>query len=85
MDGHINDVLAKYGHPAPKKQQLSPQNHCPIKYDAKQQMARTGDDISELDDKGVKRIQGIVGALFYVGQAVDNKLIFALSAIGAQQ
>ena len=38
-----------------------------------------------LNEKGIKRIQGIVGALLYAGRAVNNKLIVALSAIGAQQ
>ena len=31
------------------------------------------------------RIQGIVGALLYVGRAFNNKLLVELSAIGAQQ
>ena len=35
--------------------------------------------------KGIKRIQGIVGDLIYVGRAVNNKLLVALSAIAAQQ
>ena len=35
--------------------------------------------------KGIKRIQGILGALLYVGRAVNNKLIVALRSIGAQQ
>ena len=48
-------------------------------------MAHTEDDSPALDDKGVKRIRGIVGALLYVGQVFNNKLLFALSAIGAQQ
>ena len=38
-----------------------------------------------MNEKGIKRIQGIVGALLYVGRAVNNKLLVALSAIGAQQ
>ena len=29
MDGYIDVVLTKYGHPAPKKQQLSPHKHRP--------------------------------------------------------
>ena len=32
-----------------------------------------------------KRVQGIVGALLYYAHDVDNKLLFCLSAIGAQQ
>ena len=38
-----------------------------------------------LNEKGIKRIQGIVGDLLYVGRAVNNKIIVVLSAIGAQQ
>ena len=38
-----------------------------------------------LNEKGIKRIQGIVGDLIYVGRAVNNKLLVALSAIGSQQ
>ena len=85
MGGYIDGVLTKYGHPAPKKQQLSPHKHRPINYGTKQQMSHTEDDSPALDDKGVKRIQGIVGALLYVGRAVNNKLLVALSAIGVQQ
>ena len=38
-----------------------------------------------LNDKGIKRVQGIVVDLLYVGREVNNKLLVALSAIGAQQ
>ena len=38
-----------------------------------------------LNEKGIKRIQGIVGDLLYVGRAVNNKLPVALIEIGAQQ
>ena len=48
-------------------------------------MAQPEDTIPSLDDKGIKRVQGIVGTLLYVGRAVNNKLLVALSAIGAQQ
>ena len=38
-----------------------------------------------LNEKVIKRIQGIVGALLYVVRAANNKVLAALSAIGAQQ
>ena len=38
-----------------------------------------------LNEKGIKRIQGIMGALLYMGRAVNKKLLVALSSIGAQQ
>ena len=41
--------------------------------------------IPPLNEKVIKRIQGNVGVLLYVGSAVNNKLLVALSTIGAQQ
>ena len=38
-----------------------------------------------LNEKGIKRIQGIVGVLLYVVRAVNNKLLVELSEITAQQ
>ena len=38
-----------------------------------------------LNEKGIKRIQGILGALLYVGRAVNNKLLVDLSTISTHQ
>ena len=54
-------------------------------YDAKEQLAPEDDTTPPLDSQGKKRVQGIVGALLYYAQAVDNKLLVGLSAIGSQQ
>ena len=43
------------------------------------------EDSPPLNDKGIKRVQGIVGALLYIGIVFNNKLLVALSAIGYQQ
>ena len=40
---------------------------------------------SPLDPSGIQRVQQIVGALLWIGQAVNNKLLVALSGIGSQQ
>ena len=42
-------------------------------------------DIPSLDAKGIKRVQNIVGALLFYGQAVDNKVLVDLNNIGTQQ
>ena len=39
----------------------------------------------KLDDKRIKRVQIIVGGLLFIGRAFNNKLLVALSAIGAHQ
>ena len=48
-------------------------------------MAQPKDNSPPLDDKGIEQVQRIVGALLYVGRAVNNKLPVALSAIGPHQ
>ena len=49
----------------PKKPQYSPQKHRPIDYGATQQLVQPTNKSLLLNEKGIKRIQGIVGALLY--------------------
>ena len=85
MDGYILDLRNKYQHMHSKKPQYSPQKHLPIDYGATQQLVQPTDTSPLLNEKWIKRIQGIVEALIYVGREVNNKLLVALSAVGAQQ
>ena len=85
MDGYILDLRIKYGHLTPKKTQYSPHKHRPINYGYTQQIVQPTDTIPSLNDKGIKRVQGIVGDLIYLGRAVNKKPLVALSAIGSQQ
>ena len=63
MDGFITIVFLKYGHPCPRKLQLSPHKHGEVIYGAKEQLTPEYDTIPPLDNQGTKRVQGIVGAL----------------------
>ena len=65
MGGYISKVIPKYGHPRPKKQQLSLQKHYEVIYGAKEQLAPEDDTTPPLDSQGTKRVQGIVGTLLY--------------------
>ena len=85
MNGYIHKLLIKYIHPRPHKPQLSPHKHRGVTYGAKEQINPEEYTGTGLDNKGTKRIQGIVGELLYYERAVDNKLIIGLSAIDAQQ
>ncbi len=85
MEEYIATVLIKYDHPMPKKRQLSPSKAAKIIYGAKTQFTPDEDTSALLDDNGIKRIQGIVGALLYYARAVDNKLLYTLSDIGSEQ
>ena len=79
------ELRNKYGHLTPKKPQHSPHKHRPIDYGAIQQLVQPTEDSPPLNDKVIKKVQGIVGALLYIGGEVNNKLLVALSAIGDQQ
>ena len=85
MNGYIEKVLLKYGHPRPSKAQLSPHKHCEVIYGTKEKLTYEDDTSLPLDNQGKKCIQGIVGALLYYGRLVDNKLLVGLSSIGSQQ
>ena len=85
MDGYILHLRNKYQHMTPKKPQYSPHKHRPIDNGARQQLVQSINTSLILNEKGIKRFQGIVGALLYVGRAVNNKLLVALRTIGAQQ
>eukprot|EP00804_Cyclotella_cryptica_P026588 CCRYP_014016-RE/>CCRYP_014016-RE protein AED:0.30 eAED:0.32 QI:0/0/0/1/0/0/2/0/287 len=85
MDTYISAPLLKYNHPQPCKPQHAPHKHRKIIYGAKEQLLPNKDTSPPLDAAGIKRIQGIVGSLLYYAQAVDNKLLVALSTISLQQ
>ena len=85
MDGYILEIRTKYQHMHPKKSQYSPHKHRPIDYGATQQLVQPTYTSSPLNKKVINRIQGIVGALLYVGIAFNNKLLVPLRSIGAQQ
>ena len=85
MEDYIDTVLTKYNHQKPKRPVLSPYKAAPITYGAKIQYTADADTSPALDALGIKRVQGIVGALLYYARAVDNKLLHALSELGTQQ
>ena len=85
MYGYISDLRNKYGHLPPNKPQYSPHKHRPINYGANKQIVQPANDRPSLYDKGIKRVQDIVGALIYVGRELNNKLLVALSEIGSQK
>ena len=62
-----------------------PHKQRPIDYGAQHQIVQLINTSPPLNDKGIKRIQGIVGDLLYVGIEVNNKILVALSSVGAQQ
>ena len=85
MNGYIEKVLLKYGHPRSSKAQLSTHKHSEVIYGEKEQLTHEYDTSLPLDNKGTKLIQCIIGAFLYYCREVDNKLLVGLSYIGSHQ
>ena len=85
MKIYIPKILFKVGHKLPVKKQLSLHRCRDITYGSKVQQAPEEDASPELDERGVLRVQRIFGALLYYARALNNKLLVALSVIGAHQ
>ena len=85
MERYIQAFLKNYLHPLPSKPQHAPQKHFEITYGAKQHLITDNNPPPALDIDIILRVQGIVVALLYYAQAVDNKLIITLSKIVTQQ
>ena len=69
----------------PSKPQTSPHKCREVKYDRKTHFDPEEDTSKPLNDAVIRRVQTIVGALLWIGRAVSNKLLVALSEIGSQQ
>ena len=63
MDGYIFYLRNKYQDMQPKKPQYSTHKHRPIDYGETQQLVQPTDTSPLLNENGINRIQGIVGAL----------------------
>jgi hypothetical protein len=85
MPGYIDNLLIKFKHPMPSKPRRLPYKCLPIAYGAKAQLRPEAGMTELLNDHRKRRVQEIVGSLLYYAQAVDNKLLVALSAIAARQ
>ena len=75
MYGYTTNLLLKFGHKSPTKTQLSLHLHHDIVYSSKQQLAVDEAKIHKLTEKGIKRVQVVVGVLLYYNRAVNNKLL----------
>ncbi len=85
MPGYILNVCTRYKHLMPTKRQLSPHKHCEIIFGQTTQLTLVDPYSPPLSTEGVKRIQGIIGALLYYARAVDYKLLATLSTLSSQQ
>ena len=57
----------------------------PKKFGSKAQAPLPTDESPKLDEKGIKRIQQIVGSILYYARAIDMTVLAALSTIAIDQ
>ncbi len=85
MPDYIENLLIKFKHPRPTKPRCSPYKCLPTVYGAKAHLTPEADTSDLLDDHRKCCIQEINDLVLFYAQAVDNKLLVALSAIAARQ
>ena len=85
MPGYIKKKLQEYEHVRPRKVQTCPYSPEPKKFGSKAQAPFPPDASPKLDEKGIKRIQKIVGSILYYPQAVDMTVLAVLSTIAIDQ
>jgi hypothetical protein len=83
MPGYISLLLLKYKHPHPAKPRLSPYKCLPIAYSSKLHITPDPDALELVNANHKRCVQE--RSLLYYAQAVENKLLVALSTIAAHQ
>ena len=82
---YICSGIIKLGHPMPSKLQLFPHRCKEFKYGRKTHLSHEEVTSMPIDEAGIWRVQMILGALLWIGLAVDKIMMVVLSAIGYQQ
>jgi hypothetical protein len=81
MPGYIKKKLQEYGHIMLRKIQGCPYAPELKEFGTEAQASFPQDNTPKLDEKGIKRVQQIVGSILYYVQAVDMTVLMALSTI----
>jgi hypothetical protein len=85
IPGYIKKKLQEYNHAMPTRLQWCPYSPEPKQFGSKAQAPLPPDESPELDAKGIKRIQQIVGSILYYTHAVDMTVLVALGTIAIEQ
>ncbi len=85
MPGYVKKKIQEYDHAFPTRIQRFPYSPEPKKFGSKAQAPLPTNESPKLDEKGIKRIQQIVGSILYYSRAVDMTVLAALSTIAIKQ
>jgi hypothetical protein len=84
MLGYIDKALQRFMHPSPSRPQHSA--HAWTEYGASIQFAVSEDTSLLLDDKGITRLQQIIGTfIFFYARTIYNTMHVALGTLAAAQ
>jgi hypothetical protein len=81
----ISKKIQEYNHVLPGQMQACPYTPAPKKFGAQAQTPLEDYSSPLLDEKGIKRVQKIVGSILYYARAVDMTVLMALSGIAVEQ
>jgi len=85
MPNYIKALLKKLKHTPPARPVHAPHKWSEPAYGQKIQYAKPADSSPLLNEKGIRRIQSIVGSCLYYGRAMDGTILTSLNDIGSQQ
>jgi len=85
IPGYIKKKLQEYDHAMPTRLQRCPYSPEQKQFGSEAQAPLPPDESPKLDDKGIKRIQQIVGSILYYACAVDMTVLAALGTIAIEQ
>jgi hypothetical protein len=85
MPNYIKKKLQEYNHVLPKCPQYCPYLPKPQKIGSKAQAPLPPNNTPHLDAKGIKRVQQIVGSIFYYARAINMTILMSLSSIAVEQ
>jgi hypothetical protein len=85
MPGYIKAALHKYQHAAPARPEHAPHTCNPPIYGAKTQYVEDETTSPALSNKGVKKLQQLMGTLLYYARAVDPTLIMSINVLASEQ
>ena len=84
MPGYVEALLVKYKHECTKKTH-TPYKPAPRKFGKEAQDPLPEDTSPALDDKGINRIQQIVGSILFYARAVDLTNLPGLNTLASEQ
>ena len=85
MPVYIKKKIQEYNHTISTILQMCPYSPEPKKIGPKAQAPLATNESPKLDEKGIKRIQQIIGSILYYARAVDMTVLAVLSTISIEQ